>query len=143
MVGLPARGKTYISKKLTRYLNWIGVPTKGEAVCQGQGRYLEPFTLAYQPLRPKPRPFHLQLLGPAVQGQSWAGLCSQAWGTLLGLVTWNTIYVSSLGVGIFSFPALSFLLPHNLLSPHHLQKAFSGRMVCGDLGPPLFYKIYF
>lgn len=31
MVGLPARGKTYISKKLTRYLNWIGVPTKGEA----------------------------------------------------------------------------------------------------------------
>lgn len=32
MVGLPARGKTYISKKLTRYLNWIGVPTKGEAL---------------------------------------------------------------------------------------------------------------
>ncbi|XP_072135088.1 6-phosphofructo-2-kinase/fructose-2,6-bisphosphatase 2-like isoform X8 [Mobula birostris] len=28
MVGLPARGKTYVSKKLTRYLNWIGVPTK-------------------------------------------------------------------------------------------------------------------
>ncbi|KAJ0036349.1 hypothetical protein NQD34_005026 [Periophthalmus magnuspinnatus] len=28
MVGLPSRGKTYISKKLTRYLNWIGVPTK-------------------------------------------------------------------------------------------------------------------
>uniref|UniRef100_A0A8C6TZH5 6-phosphofructo-2-kinase/fructose-2,6-biphosphatase 4a n=1 Tax=Neogobius melanostomus TaxID=47308 RepID=A0A8C6TZH5_9GOBI len=27
-VGLPARGKTYISKKLTRYLNWIGVPTR-------------------------------------------------------------------------------------------------------------------
>lgn len=34
MVGLPARGKTYISKKLTRYLNWIGVPTKGKA-CTG------------------------------------------------------------------------------------------------------------
>lgn len=30
-VGLPARGKTYISKKLTRYLNWIGVPTKGRS----------------------------------------------------------------------------------------------------------------
>lgn len=30
MVGLPARGKTYISKKLTRYLNWIGVPTRGD-----------------------------------------------------------------------------------------------------------------
>lgn len=29
MVGLPARGKTYISKKLARYLNWIGVKTKG------------------------------------------------------------------------------------------------------------------
>ena len=29
MVGLPARGKTYISKKLARYLNWIGVPTMG------------------------------------------------------------------------------------------------------------------
>ncbi|KAI2650083.1 6-phosphofructo-2-kinase/fructose-2,6-bisphosphatase [Labeo rohita] len=32
MVGLPARGKTYISKKLTRYLNWIGVPTKACAL---------------------------------------------------------------------------------------------------------------
>jgi 6-phosphofructo-2-kinase/fructose-2,6-biphosphatase 2 len=28
MVGLPARGKTYIAKKLTRYLNWIGVSTR-------------------------------------------------------------------------------------------------------------------
>lgn len=28
LVGLPARGKTYISKKLNRYLNWIGVDTK-------------------------------------------------------------------------------------------------------------------
>ncbi|XP_077001156.1 6-phosphofructo-2-kinase/fructose-2,6-bisphosphatase 1 isoform X2 [Tamandua tetradactyla] len=28
MVGLPARGKTYISTKLTRYLNWIGTATK-------------------------------------------------------------------------------------------------------------------
>lgn len=27
-VGLPARGKTYISKKLSRYLNWIGINTK-------------------------------------------------------------------------------------------------------------------
>ncbi len=25
MVGLPARGKTYISRKLARYLTWIGV----------------------------------------------------------------------------------------------------------------------
>ncbi|ESN92590.1 hypothetical protein HELRODRAFT_189517 [Helobdella robusta] len=28
MVGLPARGKTYIAKKLTRYLNWVGFDTK-------------------------------------------------------------------------------------------------------------------
>lgn len=28
MVGLPARGKTYMSKKLTRYLKWIGLQTK-------------------------------------------------------------------------------------------------------------------
>uniref|UniRef100_A0A8D0CLP7 6-phosphofructo-2-kinase/fructose-2,6-biphosphatase 3 n=1 Tax=Scleropages formosus TaxID=113540 RepID=A0A8D0CLP7_SCLFO len=28
MMGLPARGKTYMAKKLTRYLNWIGLPTK-------------------------------------------------------------------------------------------------------------------
>lgn len=28
LVGLPARGKTYISKKLCRYLNWIGINTK-------------------------------------------------------------------------------------------------------------------
>lgn len=35
MVGLPARGKTYISKKLTRYLNWIGVPTKSQFFAAG------------------------------------------------------------------------------------------------------------
>ncbi|CAI4222385.1 unnamed protein product [Auanema sp. JU1783] len=28
LVGLPARGKTYISHKLCRYLNWIGIKTK-------------------------------------------------------------------------------------------------------------------
>jgi signal recognition particle GTPase len=28
MVGLPARGKTYIATKLARYLNWIGINTK-------------------------------------------------------------------------------------------------------------------
>ncbi|XP_032776651.1 6-phosphofructo-2-kinase/fructose-2,6-bisphosphatase 1 isoform X1 [Daphnia magna] len=28
LVGLPARGKTYMGKKLSRYLNWIGINTK-------------------------------------------------------------------------------------------------------------------
>ena len=28
LVGLPARGKTYISRKLSRYLNWIGINTR-------------------------------------------------------------------------------------------------------------------
>ena len=28
MVGLPARGKTYIASKLSRYFNWRGIPTK-------------------------------------------------------------------------------------------------------------------
>ena len=28
MVGLPARGKTYIARKLARYLNWLGVSSK-------------------------------------------------------------------------------------------------------------------
>lgn len=32
MVGLPARGKTYMAKKLSRYLNWIGLKTKAFSV---------------------------------------------------------------------------------------------------------------
>ncbi|XP_060776260.1 6-phosphofructo-2-kinase/fructose-2,6-bisphosphatase 4b isoform X5 [Neoarius graeffei] len=43
-VGLPARGKTYISKKLTRYLNWIGVPTKEFNV----GQYRRECTKVYR-----------------------------------------------------------------------------------------------
>lgn len=33
MVGLPARGKTYMAKKLARYFNWIGIETKGILNC--------------------------------------------------------------------------------------------------------------
>uniref|UniRef100_A0A3B3QX86 6-phosphofructo-2-kinase/fructose-2,6-bisphosphatase 4-like n=1 Tax=Paramormyrops kingsleyae TaxID=1676925 RepID=A0A3B3QX86_9TELE len=40
-VGLPARGKTYISKKLTRYLNWIGVHTKEFNVGQYRRKYMK------------------------------------------------------------------------------------------------------
>lgn len=40
MIGLPARGKTYMSKKLTRYLNWIGVPTKGGASTETPSSHL-------------------------------------------------------------------------------------------------------
>ncbi|KAI4827107.1 hypothetical protein KUCAC02_030531 [Chaenocephalus aceratus] len=43
-VGLPARGKTYISKKLTRYLNWIGVPTREFNV----GQYRRDFVKIYK-----------------------------------------------------------------------------------------------
>uniref|UniRef100_A0A665VFX6 6-phosphofructo-2-kinase/fructose-2,6-bisphosphatase 4-like n=2 Tax=Echeneis naucrates TaxID=173247 RepID=A0A665VFX6_ECHNA len=43
-VGLPARGKTYISKKLTRYLNWIGVSTKEFNV----GQYRREFVKIYK-----------------------------------------------------------------------------------------------
>jgi adenylylsulfate kinase-like enzyme len=32
MTGLPARGKSYISKKLQRYLSWLGYKTKVECV---------------------------------------------------------------------------------------------------------------
>jgi 6-phosphofructo-2-kinase/fructose-2,6-biphosphatase 4 len=28
MVGLPARGKSYIGRKLARYLNWVGLKAK-------------------------------------------------------------------------------------------------------------------
>ncbi|KAJ8384541.1 hypothetical protein AAFF_G00200740 [Aldrovandia affinis] len=50
MVGLPARGKTYMSRKLTRYLNWIGLPTKvfnvgeyrREAVCYSSYDFFKP-----------------------------------------------------------------------------------------------------
>jgi len=44
MVGLPARGKTYIAKKLTRYLNWIGIATRVFNV----GEYRRQATEAYK-----------------------------------------------------------------------------------------------
>lgn len=44
MVGLPARGKTYISKKLARYLNWVGIFTK----VYNLGEYRRMATSAYK-----------------------------------------------------------------------------------------------
>nr|XP_032810029.1 6-phosphofructo-2-kinase/fructose-2,6-bisphosphatase 1-like isoform X1 [Petromyzon marinus] len=44
MVGLPARGKTYMSKKLSRYLNWVGIPTKAFNV----GQYRREATQLYK-----------------------------------------------------------------------------------------------
>ncbi|XP_077298671.1 6-phosphofructo-2-kinase/fructose-2,6-biphosphatase isoform X2 [Arctopsyche grandis] len=44
MVGLPARGKTYISKKLSRYLNWIGINTR----VFNLGEYRRHMTTAYK-----------------------------------------------------------------------------------------------
>lgn len=44
MVGLPARGKTYIAKKLTRYMNWIGIKTRVFNV----GEYRRLATKAYR-----------------------------------------------------------------------------------------------
>lgn len=44
MVGLPARGKTYISKKLARYLNWIGINTRVFNV----GEYRRKATMLYK-----------------------------------------------------------------------------------------------
>ena len=36
-VGLPARGKTYMARKLARYLNWTGIKTKGEETAAATG----------------------------------------------------------------------------------------------------------
>ncbi|CAG7723557.1 unnamed protein product [Allacma fusca] len=44
MVGLPARGKTYIAKKLSRYLNWIGINTR----VFNLGEYRRQATSAYR-----------------------------------------------------------------------------------------------
>ncbi|KAL6057924.1 6-phosphofructo-2-kinase/fructose-2,6-bisphosphatase 2 [Balamuthia mandrillaris] len=45
MVGLPARGKTYIARKIARYCNWLGVPTQVFNV----GSYRRNRLGAYQP----------------------------------------------------------------------------------------------
>lgn len=44
MVGLPARGKTYIAKKLSRYLNWVGIDTR----VYNLGEYRRSATTAYK-----------------------------------------------------------------------------------------------
>jgi len=52
MVGLPARGKTYMSKKLTRYLNWIGIDTKGKQlfyISHSWKMFLESYNMTASP----------------------------------------------------------------------------------------------
>ncbi|VDL78682.1 unnamed protein product [Nippostrongylus brasiliensis] len=44
LVGLPARGKTYISHKLCRYLNWIGIKTKAFNVGEYRRKACTPAT---------------------------------------------------------------------------------------------------
>lgn len=117
MVGLPARGKTYISKKLTRYLNWIGVPTKGEPVppgrgCQAEGTLLLAMT---PPPQKKEWPFPLQLLGLSLQGHL-TGCCPCSRGThfpfrcatLHPVCTPRCVWE---GEGLFSPAAVWFPLP--------------------------------
>lgn len=98
MVGLPARGKTYISKKLTRYLNWIGVPTKGEAVSQGRV-----VTLCAAILLPTPPP---KQKAKHKNGPPGAGLVGPLYweggGILYSCVTHRALYKPLLCVGIIS-----------------------------------------
>lgn len=53
MVGLPARGKSYVTKKITRYLNWLQHDTKifnvGERRREAQGRPLRSGQLSNPP----------------------------------------------------------------------------------------------
>lgn len=52
MVGLPARGKTYMAKKLTRYFNWIGIETKVFNVGEYRRRLVTNFTNSAQFFHP-------------------------------------------------------------------------------------------
>ena len=46
-VGLPARGKTYTAMRVSRYLNWIGVTTKGMYVCNYMYMYMHMYVRMY------------------------------------------------------------------------------------------------
>ena len=140
MVGLPARGKTYISKKLTRYLNWIGVPTKGEPAPPGQGCQAEgtlPLAMTAPPK--KEWPFPLQLLGlslqghlggavPVVEGHTFLSGCATHHPVCTPCCVWE-------GEGLFSLAALWFPLPCILPSSAltSSKKPSLTTAVCADL----------
>ena len=46
MVGLPARGKTYIAEKVRRYLQWLSIPTKSFNVGNYRRKTAQPFPSA-------------------------------------------------------------------------------------------------
>jgi 6-phosphofructo-2-kinase/fructose-2,6-biphosphatase 2 len=52
MVGLPARGKTYMAKKLARYFNWIGLETKVFNVGEYRRRTVTNFTSSVEFFHP-------------------------------------------------------------------------------------------
>ena len=49
MVGLPARGKTYIARKIARLLNWLGVPTRVFNVGEYRRTRYFPITISISP----------------------------------------------------------------------------------------------
>lgn len=138
MVGLPARGKTYISKKLTRYLNWIGVPTKGEAAAQAGAVTLGVHSACHDPHPPRKEwPFPLQLLKLSLRDHS-RELCLQ-WGghSFLSSMSPTTLYCTPCCVhgSLCSLAALWFSLPCSFPSSALIssRKPPLTTPVCADL----------
>ena len=69
--GAPCPGEDLHLQEATRYLNWIGVPTKGEAAAQAGAVTLGVHSTCHNPHPPrKERPFPLQLLKLSLRDHS-------------------------------------------------------------------------